>query len=236
MLKFSQKHYIAFGCIAIAGFAVLTWIFSPQQTNQRDQSISHKKLYDGISKNLKIITVEEDLKLTMLIPGERIKPNTWLFSGNFGEQTLNRPFYGQVTQTCNKVETHACWKIQELVIDGNPYQFEGSELPPSTYDAESMLFSSKKEPNPTSASSITLNLSLSTPPQETHALNTQYHPIKDGVRAYAGPGERYDPVQTVNSDNLLVLNGKKANWGQFYISDQPDELLWINFDHVRKAK
>ncbi|WP_417796294.1 hypothetical protein [Terasakiella pusilla] len=230
MPKFSRKQLKGIGYVALFSLAILIW-YSRSQTP--DTQIIHKYLYEGISKNLRAVSSSDDLKITLLIPGEEVELNTWSFRGNINKQSSDQPFYGTIRKTCEKIETHACWKIQKLNIDGHVYQLEDANLPGRLKDQENTSLSFPQASLPTHASSITMDLPTLSQ-ANTHTLNARYLPIQKTLEVHSGPGQRYNKIRTVQDNNVLVLTGKKRNWGQFYNLNHPDDLFWIKFDHLRK--
>ncbi|MDV7339296.1 hypothetical protein RYZ26_06805 [Terasakiella sp. A23] len=246
----------------IAGF-LLSSGSDTDDTQSAYPKVSRKALYEGIAKNLDTLSEDDQLKISMLIPGNVVKENVWSFSGTFKGESADRPFFGQIRMTCQVVETHACWKLQELVIDGTPYTLaiedtvQTEELLPeekenqileTTENQESgakQEIKAEIEQTPNQEDTISKEIEQSVTkiklPPKAPAVKSEeisiYRTVSDNVNARMGPGSDHGIAFKMPSSVSLKLLKKDGKWGEFEYKGANDQTgkIWIALSLVKKV-
>lgn len=81
---------------------------------------SPAQLYSGIVGQVTPVFDLHGYKIAMLVPGDRIEGDGWVFRGTARSGNLSPAYYGQVDYVCSVSQktSDQCWKLSQLVVDG----------------------------------------------------------------------------------------------------------------------
>jgi len=202
--------------------------------------VTRKALYEGIAKNLEIISEDDQLGISMLIPGNKISDAVWTFSGTLQGDTADRPFYGDIQLTCPLAETPACWQLTSLVIDGNPYTLAISQSSASVDllpEEQETLVIANAEPLETVIEETSEQTAAPTPSPEA-ITSKLYTTVSDNVNARMGPGSSFDVAFKMPTNVPLTLLEEQDTWGHFEYVGANNEVgqIWIALSLVKEAE
>ncbi|AUG54557.1 hypothetical protein [Thalassospira marina] len=119
---------VVLGLVAAGG-----WFYWNQQQAKQQRMAdrfmpSPAQLYSGIADQVTPVFDLHGYKIAMLVPGDRIEGDSWVFRGTARSGNLSPAYYGQVDYSCgpNGGDDGACWKLSQLVVDGRPLKLVGA--------------------------------------------------------------------------------------------------------------
>ncbi len=169
-------------------------------------------LYGAASKLLQSQLTSSEIKILMLVMGNKDDDDHWNFRGSLDRASRNMPYFGTLRSVCPEFTSVACWKLASLNIDGQSYPIIDSNPAPSTslptVDAVTMSaqsavmkegdgansLNSKEKMLP--SESATDLATAATPPNVAHQIAKRQCPN----RAWNGASDRFpdlprDPAQ-----------------------------------------
>ena len=129
---------IVLGLVAVGG-----WLYWNQQKAEQQKMAdrfypSPAQLYSGIADQVSPVFEVHGYKIAMLVPGDRIEDDSWVFRGTARSGNLSPAYYGQIDYVCSVQEktTDQCWKLSQLVVDGRPLEFAAMDGASATGGAD----------------------------------------------------------------------------------------------------